>query len=781
MSDGKTLKETTRASMIGARVPLIDGIEKVTGRADYTADLAPAGALVGRIYRSPYSHAEILGLDVEAARALPGVVAVITGDDCDRTYGILPIAQNEYPLARGRVRYRGEPVAAVAAKDEATAEAALALIRMEVRELPAYYEAEAARAPGATDLHDDRPGNLERDVHHEFGDLGAGFAAADLVREETYDCAEVTHVHMEPHAALADYDLARDRITLHSVTQVPYYVHLMVAQCLDMDSAQVRVVKPFIGGGFGARTETLNFEIVACLLARAAGGRVRLKLSREETYLTHRGRPRTTVKLKLGMTRDGRLTACSGEVVQTGGAYGGYGIVTILYAGALLNGIYDIPAVKYDGYRVYTNTPPCGAMRGHGTVDVRHGFESLLDEMARELGLDPIALRRRNLLAAPTRTINDLMITSYGLPECLDWVEQASGWRERRQALPPGKGLGVACSHYVSGAAKPVHWTGEPHAVINLKLDFDGGITILTGAADIGQGSSTILAQAVGEVLGLDLTRLSVVANDSRITPKDNGSYSSRVTFMVGNAAIAAAENLKGLLVAAAAQKLDAKPEDIECLGEVYRVAGGQDPGLPFKEVVEQALVDSGTITVKGTFTVPREFQGGRFRGAAVGSSMAYSYAATAVEVSVDEDSGTVSVDKVWVAHDCGYALNPLSVEGQVQGAVWMGLGQALSEETRYHEGLPLGPNILDYRVPSIGESPPIEVKIVESLDPNGPFGAKEASEGALSSVIPAVANAVRDAVGIRLKETPLTPDRVLDAMFKRDRDAARGKLGKTA
>jgi 4-hydroxybenzoyl-CoA reductase subunit alpha len=781
MSDGKTLKETTRASMIGARVPLIDGIEKVTGRADYTADLAPAGALVGRIYRSPYSHAEILGLDVEAARALPGVVAVITGDDCDRTYGILPIAQNEYPLARGRVRYRGEPVAAVAAKDEATAEAALALIRMEVRELPAYYEAEAARAPGATDLHDDRPGNLERDVHHEFGDLGAGFAAADLVREETYDCAEVTHVHMEPHAALADYDLARDRITLHSVTQVPYYVHLMVAQCLDMDSAQVRVVKPFIGGGFGARTETLNFEIVACLLARAAGGRVRLKLSREETYLTHRGRPRTTVKLKLGMTRDGRLTACSGEVVQTGGAYGGYGIVTILYAGALLNGIYDIPAVKYDGYRVYTNTPPCGAMRGHGTVDVRHGFESLLDEMARELGLDPIALRRRNLLAAPTRTINDLMITSYGLPECLDWVEQASGWRERRQALPPGKGLGVACSHYVSGAAKPVHWTGEPHAVINLKLDFDGGITILTGAADIGQGSSTILAQAVGEVLGLDLTRLSVVANDSRITPKDNGSYSSRVTFMVGNAAIAAAENLKGLLVAAAAQKLDAKPEDIECLGEVYRVAGGQDPGLPFKEVVEQALVDSGTITVKGTFTVPREFQGGRFRGAAVGSSMAYSYAATAVEVSVDEDSGTVSVDKVWVAHDCGYALNPLSVEGQVQGAVWMGLGQALSEETRYHEGLPLGPNILDYRVPSIGESPPIEVKIVESLDPNGPFGAKEASEGALSSVIPAVANAVRDAVGIRLKETPLTPDRVLDAMFKRDRDATRGKLGKTA
>ena len=763
----------SRARMVGERLPLIDGIEKVTGRAAYTADFISADALVGRIYRSPFSHAEILRLDVEAASRLPGVVAVITGADCDKTFGILPIAQNEYPLARNRVRYRGEPVAAVVARDEATAEAALAQIRMEVRELPAYQDPAKARTPGAVDLHHDRPGNLERDVHHEFGDPAAGFAAADVVREESFDCAEVTHVHMEPHAALAEYDVERDRVTLHTVSQVPYYVHLMVAQCLGLDTSRVRVVKPFIGGGFGARTETLNFEIIACLAARAAGGKVRFKLSREETFLTHRGRPRTQVKLKLGMKRDGRLTACACEVVQAGGAYGGYGIVTILYSGALLNAIYDIPAVKYDGYRVYTNTPPCGAMRGHGTVDVRHAFECLLDAMAEELGLDPAALRRRNLLSAPTRTINDLEIASYGLPQCLDWVEEASGWRERRGALPPGKGLGLACSHYVSGAAKPVHWTGEPHAVVNLKLDFDGGITILTGAADIGQGSSTILAQAVGEVLGLDFSRLSVVANDSRITPKDNGSYSSRVTFMVGNAAIQAAERLREILVEAAARKLEASPGDIECLGEVYRVSGAQDPGISLNEVIKEALVDTGTITVKGTFAVPRKFQGGKFRGAAVGSSMAFSYAASVAEVSVDPDSGTVTVDKVWVAHDCGFALNPLSVEGQVQGAVWMGLGQALSEETRYHEGLPFGANLIDYRVPSIVESPDIEVKIVESMDPNGPFGAKEASEGALSSVIPAVANAVSAAIDVRLTRTPLTPDRVLDALVKKHRAAA--------
>jgi 4-hydroxybenzoyl-CoA reductase subunit alpha len=395
--------------------------------------------------------------------------------------------------------------------------------------------------------------------------------------------------------------------------------------------------------------------------------------------------------------------------------------------------------------------------------------------MAAELGLDPFEVRRLNLLKAPTRTINDLAVESYGLPECLDWVEAASGWTARRGALPPGKGLGLACSHYVSGAAKPVHWTGEPHAVVNLKLDFDGGITILTGAADIGQGSSTILAQVVGEVLGLDFDRLTVIANDSRVTPKDNGSYSSRVTFMVGNAALQAAEQLKTVLVAAAARKLEAKAEDIECLGETYRVAGGQDSGISFKDVVAEALVDTGTITVKGTFTVPREYQGGKFRGAGVGPSMAYSYSASAAEVSVDKVTGRVTVDKVWTAHDCGYAINPLSVEGQVQGAVWMGLGQALSEETRYVKGLPVGPNILDYRVPTIVESPDIEVKIVETLDPGGPFGAKEASEGALSSILPAIANAVHDALGIRLTETPLTPDRVMTALAKQARKVQRG------
>jgi 4-hydroxybenzoyl-CoA reductase subunit alpha len=758
---------SSRKPMIGRRAPLIDGIEKVTGKAEYTADFNPADAYVGRIFRSPYAHAEIIHVDVSKARALPGIIAVITGEECDKPFGIIPIAQNEFPLSRDKVRYRGEPVAAIAAIDEATAEKALKLIDFKVNELPGYFTADDARAEDAVQLHDDRPGNLEREVHSEFGDVDAGFKAAEIVREETFDCAEVTHVHMEPHASLADYDVERDRVTLHSVTQVPFYVHKRVAQCMDMDESRVRVIKPFIGGGFGARTEALNFEIITCLLARAAAGKVRMKLSREETFLTHRGRPRTRVKMKIGMTRDGKMTACDCVVEQTGGAFAGYGIVTILYAGSLLNAIYDIPAVRYNGFRVYTNTPACGAMRGHGTVDVRHAFESVTDMMTEELGLDPFALRRANLLKAPIRTINDLEVTSYGLPACLDWVEKASDWKKRNGKMPAGKGLGMACSHYVSGAAKPVHWTGEPHAVVNLKLDFDGGITILTGAADIGQGSSTILAQVVGEVLKVDFDRLTVIANDSRITPKDNGSYSSRVTFMVGNAALEAAENLKVILIRAAARKLEVEPEDVECLGESYRVAGQQGSDIPFKDVVIEALTESGTITVKGTFTVPKKFQGGKYHGAGVGPSMAYSYSTLAAQVDVDEVSGRVTVEKIWVAHDVGFALNPLSVEGQVQGGVWMGMGQAISEETNYHEGLPITSNMLDYRVPTIVESPDIEVKIVESIDPNGPFGAKEASEGCLSGIIPAIANAVYDATGVRLFETPLTPERIIDGQIK--------------
>ncbi|HSW22993.1 MAG TPA: molybdopterin cofactor-binding domain-containing protein, partial [Burkholderiaceae bacterium] len=306
--------------------------------------------------------------------------------------------------------------------------------------------------------------------------------------------------------------------------------------------------------------------------------------------------------------------------------------------------------------------------------------------------------------------------------------------------------------------------------VVNLKLDFDNGITILTGASDIGQGSTTLLTQVVAEVLLLPMARIRVVATDSALTPKDNGSYSSRVSFMVGNAALRAAQEMKRVLVEAAARRLEVQPGDIDWQGESCSVAG-TDRQLDFAQVVQAALADSGTLTVKGAWSTPPETQGGKFRGAAVGSTAGFSYAAQVVQVSVDEDTGAVTVERVWVAHDCGRALNPLAVEGQVQGAVWMGMGQALSEETQYHEGLHLRANFIDYRMPTIAESPPIDVTLIESIDPLGPFGAKEASEGALHGFAPALAAAVCDAIGIRARELPITPDRVFDAIHARKRE----------
>jgi 4-hydroxybenzoyl-CoA reductase subunit alpha len=759
---------------IGGYVPMVDGPDKVSGRAKYTADFIAPGMLAGRIYRSPYAHAEIIEVDVAEAAKVPGVLSIVTGADCDKAFGVLPIARNEHPLARDKVRYKGEPVAAVAAIDEATADKAVRLIKMRVKELPAYFTAADALAPDAVALHERKPGNVERDVAFELGNVADGFAAADLVREATYHCPEVCQNQMEMHAAVAEYDAVRDRLTVHASTQVPYYVHLMLAHILGMDMSRIRVVKPFVGGGFGCRTECLNVELIAALLARKAGGAVRIVLNREDTFITHRGRPETDIRMRIGLTKAGRITAVECECIQRGGAHSGYGVVTILYAGSMLYAIYDLDAVKYVGRRVLTNTPPCGAFRGHGTVDVRFAFESLLDQMAGELGVDPMALRRANLLKAPCFTANDLMVNSYGLPECIDWVERESGWRERRGRLTAGrgkrKGLGFACSHYISGASKPVNWTGEPHATVKLKLDFDGSIVVLTGAADIGQGSSTILVQAVAEVLSLDIGRVRIVSGDSEVVPKDNGSYSSRVTFIVGNAAIDAANKLKGLLVAAAARRLEAAPDDIECLGEVYR-AGAQDKGLTFEEVVAEALKDEGTITVTGIYsTIPESHGGKKYRGAAIGGTMGYSYSAQVVEVTVDEETGEVTIDKVWVAHDCGKALNRLTVEGQVQGSVWMGMGQAMSEETGYHDGLLVTANMLDYRVPTIQDSPPIEVGIVESNDPHGPFGAKEAGEGSLAAFLPALTNAIADATGLRFNDLPVTPDRVYAAIERRQR-----------
>ncbi|PPR63068.1 MAG: 4-hydroxybenzoyl-CoA reductase subunit alpha [Alphaproteobacteria bacterium MarineAlpha3_Bin7] len=758
------MNEIKRNQSIGVPKPLVDGPEKVSGKALYSGDFVPKNCLVGRIMRSPVAHAEIINIDIIEAQKLPGVKVIITGDETDEPFGILPIARFEFPLARDKVRYRGEPIACVVAVDVETAQAAIDVIKFEYKELPGYFKSKEAMAEGAVNLHEHRPGNIEREVDFELGEVDAGLADSDFILEETFNCAEICQVQSEPHAAIAEFDVERQFMTVRASTQVPYYDHLMLAKVLKMDESKIRMIKPFVGGGFGCRTESLNITLICALAARAARGTVRIVASREETFITHRGRPETDIDMKIGVKKNGIITAVDYTAIQRGGAYSGYGVVTILYSGGLLFGMYDLQAVRYKGLRVLTNTPPPGAMRGHGITDVRYAFESLLDKIASQLNIDPIEIRRKNYLKGPNyETLNEMFINSYGLPECIDWVEKESGWKKRKGKLGKFKGLGVGCGHYISGASKPVNWTGEPHATVHLKLDWDSSITILTGAPEIGQGSSTMATQCAAEVLGLDMSRFQILTSDSKLTPKDNGAYSSRITYMVGNATIDAAKNLRNILIEAAAKKLDADPDDVECLGEFY-TAGSQDEGLTFEEVVKAALEGTGTITVSGNFdTLPESWGTKKYRGGAISGSMAYAYAAQVVEVSIDPDTAAITVEKVWAAQDVGKALNPLSVEGQIEGSVWMGMGQAISEGTEYHEGLAITNSMLDYRVPTIVESPPIEVGIIETIDPNGPFGAKEAGETSLIAFIPAFTNAVADALGVRPLDLPVTPDKLME------------------
>ena len=815
-------RPTTQFSIIGKPTAMVDAAEKTTGAGKYTDDLSLPGMLVGKILHSPYPHARIQHIDPARAEKLDGVVAVVVGNDAPNPYGILPVGHDEHALALDKVRYVGDNVACVVATSEAIAEKALELIDVDYEVLPAYFDPEESIKAKSDLIHDNKPNNLEKDYHHVFGDPDKGFAEADEIAEARFISNEVTHAAMEPHSTLASFELdphtgKPGRLTVWSSTQVPYYLQHKLSLVLEMPMAQIRVIKPLVGGGFGGKSEVIPLEIIAAIAARKAQVPVKITYTREEVFWAHRGRPRTIIDLKTGIKKDGRIAAVKARVVQDGGAYCSYGVVTILYSGALLGALYDIPNIQYDGYRVLTNKPACGAMRGHGTVNVRFAFESQLDELAAKIGMDPAEIRQRNLLQPPCITVNGLRVQSYGLPECIDKTVERSGWKERKGKLPKGRGLGIACSHYVSGAANSIIRSDMPHSTVNIKIDRDGGVVVYTGASEIGQGSDTMTAQVAAETLGCTLSRVRVIAADTDLTPIDIGSYSSRVTFMAGNATLRAATEVKKLIAAAAAKKMSCAPgelifrEDkvVKKNGHVGTAALGGPPeqssatvsgrvegqilrgslqqkrkdegpkdSMTFEEAVVAAIDFHGALTGTGSYAPPPEARGGKHKGAGVGPSPAYSYSAQVAEVSVDEDTGEVTVHKVWAAHDCGRALNPVSVEGQIIGSVWMGMGQALTEEMVWKDGMLMNPGLLEYRSPSSIESPEVEPIIVESIDPEGPFGAKECSEGSLAATIPAIANAIYDAVGVRLHESPFTPERVLAALRARKKQKALNLTG---
>ncbi|HEY8829910.1 MAG TPA: molybdopterin cofactor-binding domain-containing protein, partial [Candidatus Limnocylindria bacterium] len=498
-----------------------------------------------------------------------------------------------------------------------------------------------------------------------------------------------------------------------------------------------------------------------CLLALRTKRPVKFTLDREEVFYAHRGRHPVKMHLRTGVTKDGEITAVHFQSWLDGGAYASYGIATTYYTGALLTVTYRVPAYKFDGVRVYTNKPPCGPKRGHGTTQPRYAFEAQLDKIAYDLGLDPLAYRQRILQPANSRTVNDLRITTMGLGECLERVGQRTDFSTKHRNLPPGKGIGIAGSAYISGAGLPIYWNEMPHSGATVKIDRGGGVTVYCGTAEIGQGSDNMLASITAEALGVMPEDVHVVSGDTSLAPVDLGSYSSRVTFMAGNAALQAARKMRGMLVEAVAAKMGSAADAVT-------VAAGRIGDFTFEEASILAEARFGTLTSAGSYTPPKI--AGPYKGSGVGPSPAYSYSACVVDLDADPRTGIVHLNKVWIAHDVGRAINPLLVEGQVEGSVYMGLGEALMEEQAFRKGLHKWPSMLEYKSPTFMDMPEVETFIVETVDPEGPYGAKEAGQGPLLPVIPAVSSAVFDALGVWIDEVPVTPEKIVEALRRKEK-----------
>ena len=769
-------------NIVGKPFRKVDARAKCVGQTKFADDIVLPRMLFCKILRSHLPHALIKQIDVSKALALPGVFAIITGKDLPIPYGILPVSQDEHALCIDKVRFIGDPVAAVAAIDEDVAFDAMNLIEVEYEPLDTISTIDEAVLIDEPRIHEyGDGGNVHKKVSLEFGNVEEGFAEADLVREDIFFYEGNTHLPMEQHAAVAHFD-SDGKITLWSSTQTPHYVHRALAKVLGLPASHIRVIATPNGGGFGGKSDPFNHEVAVCKLSMITGRPVKVTLTREEVFYCHRGRHPVLMRVKTGVKNDGAITAMHFQSLLDGGAYGSYGVASTFYTGALQTVTYEVPRYKFQGLRAFTNKPPCGPKRGHGTPQPRYALEIQLDKIAEQLRLDPVEIRRKHLVAPNSVTANYLRIGSMGLGKCIDKVVEGSRWHERfswdqsSRKLPFGKGIGIACSSYICGAGLPIYWNNMPQSGVQLRLDRQGGVCVMCGSTDIGQGSDSILAYIVAEILGIDPFDIRVVTADTDLTPVDLGSYSSRVTLMTGNAAIQAAERARELLVMAVAEKLGVPIENLS-LAE-RRVFDVENPevGVSFAEAVVLAESKFGTIGTVGSYSPPRS--PGKYKGSGVGPSPAYSYSAAVAEVDVNPDTGIVVVERVWIAHDIGRSINPMLVIGQVEGSVYMGLGEILMEEMAYRENRNVVhkfPSMLEYKSPTTMEMCDVKTYLIEDPDPNGPYGAKEVGQGPLLPVPPAVANAVYNAVGVRIDEVPITPEKVLRAL----KDKARGREGR--
>jgi 4-hydroxybenzoyl-CoA reductase subunit alpha len=753
-------------SVIGKRIPRVDGVVKVTGEARYAGDMSLARMLYGKILRSPYPHARIMNIDTDKAKRLSGVKGVITGQDTLGvkyiTFQLLWRLADDSILAMDKVRFIGDEVAAVAAIDEDIAEEALDLITVEYEELPAVFDPEEALKEDAPQIHDHAKGNVGLSRLVEFGDLDRAFKECDYIREDRFVTSAVIHGFMEPHACVAGFDPA-GRLTIWTSTQSPYAVQTLLAKTLGMREGDIRVIRPHVGGGFGGKVEMLAHEFCSALLSKKTGRPVRIEYTRDEEFSAGRRRHPMTIELKTGVKKDGTLVARECRNMIDGGAYLGLGGIVVSNSITLPALTYRVPNYRYQAHRVYTNKPPGTAMRGFGAPQPVFALESHLDMIAENLGIDPVELRLRNSIQSGDQIPRVAKISTCGLSECIQKAANRAGWDGKQGKLPRGRGMGIACYGFASGALFNIFNSRLPYSEVQIKLNDDGTVNLLTQAADIGQGSDTVLCQIVAEELGVKVEDVTITASDTQNAPMDLGSFSSRVTLFAGNAAMAAAADVKRQLFEVASGQLGLKMhQHLEARDRRIFIREHPEKGISFSETVQVAQRAKNGMPVMGRGIFDHRKSSGF-------GSPTWSFGAQVAEVEVDRETGHVTLLKITAAHDCGKALNPLLVEGQLEGSIHMGMGYALSEEILFDKGLTLNPSSLDYKIPLATHTPEIETIEVETNDPEGPFGAKESGEGLTLPVAPAIANAIYAAVGARVKELPITPDKILKALEERE------------
>ncbi|MBI2953078.1 MAG: molybdopterin-dependent oxidoreductase [Chloroflexi bacterium] len=757
-------------SVLGQRLPRVDGPVKATGKANYADDLVLPGMLYAKLKRSPHAHAKILSIDTSEAERLPGVRGIVVGADFGKfRYGLRPDTRDEYPMALDKARFVGEEVAAVAAIDEDIAQEAVELIKVEYEVLPAVTDPEAALREGAPQIHADKPGNISIHMHTEFGDVDAAFKDADYVREDRFYSQSVLHGFMEPNSLVASWE-PPNRITVWASKQSPYFLYRNLANCFDVPLSNVRVVQPYIGGGYGGKNGSYALDFAAVMLSKKTGRPVKLTLTQEEVLTAQRRRHPMIVWLKTGVKKDGTLLACECRIIADGGAGTAIGPTTIANAFYFMNLPYVVPNVRFDGKRVYTNRPVSVAQRGNGIQQIRYAADVQIDMIAEDLGIDPVEIRRRNSAYTGYTTPNGMKVTSCGLQESIDealkavdWEKEFRSWPEKAEE-PTGriaKGVGIACNSFCSG----VRLRGHNCCSAVIKVHEDGTVSLMTGSTDSGQGSETVLAMIVAEVLGTRIEDVVVPQTDSTVTPVDPGSFGSRVSSTAGNAVRIAAEDARRQLVAVAAELLEAKPEDIELRDRKVFVKGAPDKSMRFRDLARLTVAHGAGTTVIGSGSWGQEIDPVDFEKGIGNLAGSYTFGTQAAWVEVDTETGKVNVTRMVVAHDCGFALNPLAVEGQHEGSIGGGVGHTIYEHCVEDDGQTLSSNFTSYAMPTVGDMPEMISYSIETLDPVGAFGAKESGEGTQVSTIPAIVNAIHNAIGVWMTDLPITPEKVLKAL----------------